>query len=170
MAGSRERRRRRRMAFAAGGEIGGGGSTQQKEPADGPSAMPDDDLKKEPAAVTGLGQGEEGQLRVLERKKSDSPPSDERFLVDQDLGTAEELNQRGTLEFQAMPQSIKRVKEYFVKKHDPIKIVRNLLGLGYDVHTLSNLTKALLRRFAEEIFHTHSEYLSWEGGGGGGEL
>nr|TKW06036.1 hypothetical protein SEVIR_7G215600v2 [Setaria viridis]TKW06037.1 hypothetical protein SEVIR_7G215600v2 [Setaria viridis] len=93
-----------------------------------------------------------------------------RFLVDQDLGTAEELNQRGTLEFQAMPQSIKRVKEYFVKKHDPIKIVRNLLGLGYDVHTLSNLTKALLRRFAEEIFHTHSEYLSWEGGGGGGEL
>nr|XP_034604111.1 uncharacterized protein LOC117864198 isoform X1 [Setaria viridis] len=77
MAGSRERRRRRRMAFAAGGEIGGGGSTQQKEPADGPSAMPDDDLKKEPAAVTGLGQGEEGQLRVLERKKSDSPPSDE---------------------------------------------------------------------------------------------
>nr|TKW06038.1 hypothetical protein SEVIR_7G215600v2 [Setaria viridis] len=97
-------------------------------------------------------------------------PLVQRFLVDQDLGTAEELNQRGTLEFQAMPQSIKRVKEYFVKKHDPIKIVRNLLGLGYDVHTLSNLTKALLRRFAEEIFHTHSEYLSWEGGGGGGEL
>jgi hypothetical protein len=42
--------------------------------------------------------------------------------------------------------------------------MKNLLGLGHDVRTLTDMAKALLRGFAEEIFHTHFDcMLSWEG-------